>query len=135
MARKSLLIILTFVFSLGSAKLSLAFIFCDEKPTCCPAAAKMPCSRARQILPSVKYSVSCGYHKSCSCEFKKETPSDSCDLAQQHRQLAKTWKKLKLVSSPSPKVLTIDKIKAEEKNPSPPNLYANLSAQDSPLRC
>ena len=135
MARKIFPIILILAFSFGSAKLSSALFSCNGKPSCCSAAGNLPCCNPKQVPSPPKHSVPYDHPKSCSCELKKETASDSRDLAQQPRELAKTWKKLKFVSSTFPNILMIEKIKAQEESSSPPSRYQILSIQDSPLRC
>ena len=135
MARKIFLIILTLAFSFGSAKLSSALIFCNEKPSCCSLAGAMPCAHAKQIPSSATYPAPFGQHIPCSCELKKETASDSCDFVHQHREMTKTRKQLKFVSSPSPNVLAIERIKAEDENLSLPRLSHIFPTQDPPLRC
>lgn len=135
MARKVFLIILILAFSFGSAKLSLALISCDEMPSCCSPAGKMPCCDPKHVPSLPKNSVPYGHYKSCSCELKRETASDSCDFAQQHREMAKTWKKLKFVSSPFSNVLAIHRIMAEDENRSLPTPSRLFLTQDPPLRC
>jgi hypothetical protein len=135
MARKIFLIISILAFSFGSAKLSSALFFCNEKPTCCSHVGMIPCAHAKQIPFSAKYPAAFGQPIPCSCELKKETASDSCDFVHQHRELAKVRKQLKFVTSPFPNVLAFDKIKAEDENLSPPKLHHIFPIQDPPLRC
>ena len=135
MIRKILLMILILVFSFSSAKSSLAFVSCNERPSCCSPSGEMPCAGENQNSSSHKFPVPSGHPKSCCCDLKQDTAFGPRELAQQLREPAKTWKKLKFVSSPSPDILMIDKIRAEEENLSPPSLYRILSSQDPPLRC